>query len=127
MNTVQANIDFVGTPGKEPGVREVRAYCYVVKNEAASNRAKSFMNTVLSKLPHDGPFFVFEEPPKSDAIVYFRIMLWTVPIDAEVFGFEIDRRRFIGCPLNVSSSAMEVYAEVRRWIRDARKGRHAVR
>ena len=125
MDASKAFIDFIGTPGDRPGVRVVHAYAYIVPDESAGKRPTAFLRSVLDKLPHEeGRLFKFEQPDMTgDAKLFFRVAMATVPVesDAEAFYFGVDRKRFDGCPLSVSSTGMEVVAMLKRLCRMARK------
>ena len=126
MNAATAFIDFIGTPGDKPGVRVVHAYAYIVPDESAGKRPTTFLRSVLDKLPREeeGSLFKFGQPDMTgDVKLYFRLIMATIPVpnDAEAFYFGVDRKRFDGCPLSVSSTGMEVHAMLKRLCRMARK------
>ena len=125
MNAAKAFIDFIGTPGGRPGVRVVHAYAYIVADESAGERPTAFLRGVLDKLPHEeGRLFKFEQPDMTgDVKLYFRLVISavSVPNDAEAFLFDVDYKRFDGCPLSVSSAGMEVRSMLNRLRRMARK------
>lgn len=114
-------IEGAAMPPDGHGMREVRLFAYSVRDEGATDtdlRDGNHSREIISRICGDG--ITAGVPPK-EAWTLWRVFIRVGKSRRGAAVYSCDYRKFLGCPLSCAAEMMDVYAEIKRVLRNAKK------
>lgn len=116
-------IDGVVMPPDEHGLREVRLFAYAVRDEGATDtdlRDGNHCREIVGRLSGDG---ITDGTPPDGVTSLWRVSLRVWKSRRGRSEYALDYFKFPGCPLSCAAEMMDLFHDVKRVLRTAKKNR----
>lgn len=114
-------IEGAAMPPDAAGMREVRLFAYSVRDAGETDtdlRDGNHCREIVRRLCGDG---IAEGTPPPGSSVLWRVSVRVGGSRRGRASYSCDYRKFAGCPLAGAAEMMEIYREIKRVLRNARK------